>query len=85
MIRRYLHREQITQDIAEAALSEFFNLRIRRHGHQGLLPRVWSLRRNLTAYDATYVALAEALNAILLTTDGKLLSAPGHRAQVEIV
>jgi predicted nucleic acid-binding protein len=44
------------------------------------MPRIWELRYNLTAYDACYVALAEALDAPLLTCDRALASAPGHRA-----
>jgi predicted nucleic acid-binding protein len=47
-----------------------------------LLPRIWALRRNLTAYDAAYVALAEALEAPLLTFDLKIPAAAGHRARI---
>jgi predicted nucleic acid-binding protein len=43
------------------------------------------LRDNLTAYDASYVALAETLNALLLTRDGRIARAPGHRARVEVI
>ena len=39
----------------------------------------------MTAYDAAYVALAEALGAVLVTTDGKIARAPGHGARVEVV
>jgi predicted nucleic acid-binding protein len=49
------------------------------------MPRVWSLRDNLTAYDAAYVALAEALDAPLLTRDRRMASAPGLRARLDIV
>jgi predicted nucleic acid-binding protein len=49
------------------------------------LSRIWDLRNNLTAYDAAYVALAEALDAPLLTRDRRLAAAAGHRAQVELV
>ena len=49
------------------------------------LPRVWALRNNLTAYDAVYIALAEALDAPLLTRDRRLAGAAGHRARVELV
>jgi predicted nucleic acid-binding protein len=47
-----------------------------------LLPRVWQLRGNLTAYDASYIALAEALDCPLLTADRRLAGAPGVRATV---
>ena len=58
---------------------------IRRYPHKPLLPRVWQLRSSLTAYDAAYVALAELLNAPLLTRDGRLARATGHQAKVELV
>jgi predicted nucleic acid-binding protein len=53
--------------------------------HDLLLPRIWALRQNLTAYAAAYVALAEALGATLLTRDARLLRASGHAAHVEVV
>ena len=53
--------------------------------HDVLLPRVWQLRSNLSAYDAAYVALAEALRAPLLTCDRRLAAAPGHRALIELI
>ena len=58
---------------------------IHRYPHEFLLTRVWELRANLTAYDAAYVALAEALKAPLLTCDRRLARASGHRARVELL
>ena len=58
---------------------------MRRYPQDFLLPRIWELRNNLTAYDAAYVALAEALGAPLLTRDKRLSSAAGHRARIEMV
>ena len=55
-----------------------------RHGHDLLLPRIWSLRDNLTAYDAVYIALTEVLKATLLTTDRKLAAAP-VKAKIELI
>ena len=55
---------------------------IERHGHQPLLERMWQLRHNLTAYDAAYLALAESLDAPLLTRDSALASVAGHHARV---
>jgi predicted nucleic acid-binding protein len=52
-------------------------LRIRRYPHASLLEEIWALRRNLTAYDATYVALARQLNAALVTRDNRLARSPG--------
>lgn len=70
---------------AREALQDLSDLRIRRYPHVLFLRRIWELRDNLTAYDAVYVALAEALDAPLLTCDGKLALAPGHRARVEVI
>ena len=48
------------------------------------MPRMWELRRNVTAYDAAYLALAEALLVPLVSCDARLASAPGHSARVEV-
>ena len=58
---------------------------ITRYPHDFLLPRVWALRRNVTAYDTAYLALAEVLGATLVTRDTALASVRGHAARVEIV
>ena len=55
-----------------------------RYSHTMLLSRIWELRRNVTAYDAAYIALAEALAAPLVTTDAKLARASGIRAEIEL-
>lgn len=55
-----------------------------RPAHQPLNDRVWELRHNVTAYDATFIALSEALDAPLITCDARLASAPGHRAKIEL-
>lgn len=59
-------------------------LRIRRYRHQGLAESIWSLRKNLTAYDAAYVALARTLEATLVTRDAKLARSPGLGMQVVV-
>jgi len=82
---RRLAREQvISSERASEALGDLLLLRILRHPHSSLLPRIWHLRQNLTAYDAAYVALAENLDAVLLTRDTRLAAASGHRARVEV-
>jgi predicted nucleic acid-binding protein len=85
VIRRYAAAGEIGQERGRAALADLADFPLRRYPHQFLLPRVWELRRNLTAYDAVYVALAEALDAPLLTRDRRLAAAPGHHARVELV
>ena len=68
--------------VAEQALGLFTELRIQRYPMTVLLGRVWSLRENLSAYDAAYVALAEALDLPLLTTDERMARSRGHFAQL---
>jgi predicted nucleic acid-binding protein len=58
---------------------------IHRYPHEFMLTRIWELRGNFTAYDAAYVALAEVLRAPLLTCDGRMARASGHRAQIEML
>jgi len=67
------------------ALGDLAALPLRRVPHLPLLGRVWELRDNLTAYDAAYVALAEALDALLLTADGAMGKASGVRCEVEVL
>ena len=67
------------------ALRVFADLPVARYRHLPLLPRIWELRHNLTAYDAAYVALAEALRAPLVTRDSKLAASSGHGAVIELV
>jgi len=65
-------------------LTDLTDFPIRRYPHDFLLPRVWHLRRNFTAYDAVYVALAEALNARLLTRDQRLGAAVRRHAGIQL-
>ena len=85
VLRRLLQHKEITLTRAEHAFDDLSNLVIERHEHRSLVPRVWQLRDSLTAYDAAYVALAEALDAPLLTCDAKLAGARGHDAKIELV
>ena len=84
-LRRLARAGTVTDARAAEALDDLADLRIVRAAHEVLLARIWQLRQNLTAYDAAYVALAEALNVPLLTCDPKLRSAPNHRARVEVI
>lgn len=85
VIRRFTARGDIAVDTGLAALANLMDLRVHRYQHDFLLPRVWELRNNLTAYDAVYVALAEALDATLVTCDRRLATAPGHHARIDLI
>jgi predicted nucleic acid-binding protein len=66
-------------------LDDLEDLPMHRAPHQPLVPRCWELRENMTPYDAAYVALAEALEATLVTADTRLAHAPGLTIDVELV
>jgi predicted nucleic acid-binding protein len=85
VIRRYAAKGEIDGERGREALTDLSDLPLQRYPHSFLLPRVWDLRNNLTAYDAVYVALAEVLDATLLTRDQRLAAAAGHHARVELV
>lgn len=85
VLRRYVAAGEITPARGRAALDDLADLPLERYPHDLLLSRIWALRDNLTAYDAAYVALAEALDAPLLTRDRRLAGAAGHGAKVELV
>jgi len=85
VLRRYAAGGQISAGRGREALDDLASFRLRRWPHESLIMRIWDLRRNLTAYDAAYVALAEALDAPLLTRDRRLATAPGIRARVEVL
>jgi predicted nucleic acid-binding protein len=84
-LRRLVQRNDITAQRAEQGLTDLSQLFIERHGHQSLTARIWQLRDSVTAYDGAYIALAEALDATLLTCDAKLAHAHGHRARIDLV
>jgi predicted nucleic acid-binding protein len=79
-IRRLTAGLRLDSHRAEQLLATRATLPADRFGHTPLLGRIWELRHNFTACDASHIALAEATGSILCTTDGKL--AKGHRAQV---
>lgn len=85
VLRRLVLSGQSTESAGAAALDVWRGFPVRRHGHETLMPRVWSLRATMTANDAAYVALAEALGAVLLTKDAKLARTPGHQVNVELI
>lgn len=85
VLRRYVRDKTITTQRGQEALEDFADIPLTRYPHDFLLPRIWKLRATLTAYDAAYVALAELLDAPLLTCDSKIPSASGHYAKIEVV
>lgn len=85
VMRRYVATRSISAEVAAGALEDLSVLDIDRYAHEPFLSRVWELRDNVTAYDAVYLALAEVLDAPLLTFDGKLAAAPGHSASIELL
>jgi predicted nucleic acid-binding protein len=84
-LRRYAKDGDLGAADAAVALEDLRSLDLERHAHEPLLERVWALRHNLSAYDAVCVALAEVLDAVLLTCDGRLARAPGTGRHVELV
>ena len=85
VVRRYAANGEIDAERGRAALADLADLPLQRYPHDFLLPRVWELRNSLTAYDAIYVALAEALDVPLLTRDKRLAASPGHQVRIELV
>jgi predicted nucleic acid-binding protein len=83
VIRKFVRLGDVDELRGSAAVEDLRNLDLEACEHRLLLPRVWQLRENLTAYDASYVALAEALDVPLVTTDQRLAGSSGHRALIE--
>jgi len=84
-LRRLVRSGEVTSPRAADAIADLTDLDLHRHSHLDLLARAWQLRENVTVYDAVYVALAEALDATVITCDVPLAAAPGHRARIEAV
>ncbi|WP_028279881.1 type II toxin-antitoxin system VapC family toxin [Arthrobacter sp. H5] len=86
VLRRLVARGHLSAEEGGRALEGFMGMTLRRYPADGLRLRMWELRHNLSAYDATYVALAEQIGATeLLTTDARLASTPGIRCAVTVL
>lgn len=84
-LRRLAARGVVGSADAERAVRQWSRLGLTRLAIHGLTSRIWALRHNLSAYDASYVALAEALDCPLLTADARLAGAPGPRCPITLV
>ena len=85
VVRRHVRLGGLTEEQGAASVEDLLDFPIRVFPTAPLLRRVWELRTNLTSYDACYVALAEAIDAPLLTADRRLANAPAHRCTVEVL
>ena len=84
VLRRLALQGVVSIHRADEAVRDLLDLRIARYPHLVLLPRIWQLRHNFSAYDAAYIVLAEKLGGTLVTRDRRLASASGHAAAVEL-
>jgi predicted nucleic acid-binding protein len=84
-LRRLVRSGEVSSGRAEEAIADLTDLDLHRHAHLDLLDRAWKLRDNISAYDAMYVALAEAIEAPIVTCDSPLAKTPGHRARIEVI
>lgn len=85
VLRRYALARDLDPDRGLQALEDLADFPLTRYPHDLFLPRIWELRRNMTAYDAVYVALAETLAAPLVTRDARLASAAGRYTRIELI
>jgi len=83
--RRLVARGLLTEERAGQAIADLHDLRLTRAQHGPLITRCWSLRHNLSIYDAAYIALAEVTATTLLTADARLAAAPGIVGEVELL
>jgi predicted nucleic acid-binding protein len=84
-LRRLVRMGEVSSVRADEAIADLIDLDLHRHAHVDLLSRAWRLRDNITAYDAMYVALGEAIEAPVITCDRPLAQGPGHRARIELI
>ena len=84
VLRRYVRSASISAERGAEALTDLADFPLTRYPHFVLLPRIWQMRHGLTAYDAAYLALAEALGATLVTRD-RALARAGSQARVEVI
>lgn len=84
ILRRAARAKRLDEWRSAQALTDLAALPLRRVPHLPLLARVWELRDNLSAYDASYVALAEAMDAVLVTAGGRIERASGINCEISV-
>lgn len=84
VLRRLVQEVAVSAQRADQALQDLLSLRVTRYPHFVLLPQVWRLRHNFSAYDAAYVALTGELGATLITRDARLAAASGRGVRIEL-
>jgi predicted nucleic acid-binding protein len=84
-LRRVERLNRMSGDDAAALLSHYLRLRLLRFSVTDILGDIWRMRQNLTAYDASYAALARSLDLPLYTRDAKLAAATGHGAKIVLI
>ena len=84
VLRRLARQGVVSLRRANEAVRDLLDLRITRYPHTLLVPEIWQLRHNFSAYDAAYIVLAEKLGAALVTRDAQLASASGRTTTVEV-
>jgi predicted nucleic acid-binding protein len=84
VLRRLVREAAVSAQRADQALRDLLDLRVSRYPHFVFLPELWQLRHNLSAYDAVYVALAQKIDATLITRDARLASASVRGVRVEL-
>lgn len=84
-LRKLSATGEVTEEGAASITTKVRILQITTHPIEAFIPRMWALRHNLSVYDAWYIALAETLEAPLVTTDGRLARSPGIRCEVDLI
>jgi predicted nucleic acid-binding protein len=84
VLRRLVQEVAVSAQRADQAIQDLLGLRVTRYPHFVLLPQVWRLRHNFSAYDAAYVALTGELGATLITRDARLAAASGRGVRIEL-